>query len=65
LNLWGVKGATYVQIHVANKPSELKGCFAAGQILGNDFVGNSGNAMDLILGMIAADGTGNISVVVN
>lgn len=65
IELKGVPNASNVQLHNANHPSELEGCFGVGTSSLKDFVGNSVNAMDSINNIISADGTGNINVIVN
>jgi hypothetical protein len=63
IELIDVPGATDIQIHVANQPSELEGCFAPGTSSGQiDWISNSGKAMDEILKIIRQDGTDNITV---
>jgi len=63
IELINVPGASDIQIHLANQPSELEGCFAPGSSTGQlDWISNSGNAMDEILGIIRQDGTGEITV---
>jgi len=63
IELIGVPKASDVQIHVANKPSELKGCFAPGTATRKpDWISNSGNAMDSILDIIKKDATNKITV---
>ena len=57
--------ASGVQIHKGNTSSDVVGCFAAGSSSAQDFVGGSANAMDKINKIISADGSGNISVIVN
>ncbi len=65
VELTNVPNATNIQIHNANAPGELEGCFAAGTTTSADFVGNSVNAMNSINNIISADGSGNITVNVN
>jgi len=65
IELTGVPNASNIQIHNANYPSQLEGCFGAGTSASTDFVGNSVNAMNSINNIISADGTGNITVIVN
>ena len=45
--------------------SDVVGCFAAGTSASTNFVGNSKNAMNQINNIISADGTGNITVIIN
>ncbi len=65
IELNGVPNASNIQIHNANYPSQLEGCFGVGTSASTDFVGNSVNAMNSINNIISADGTGNITVIVN
>lgn len=65
IELNGVPNASNIQIHNANYPSQLAGCFAVGTSALPDFVRNSVNAMNSINNIISADGTGNITVIVN
>ena len=44
-----VPGRSEIKFHPANFPSELKGCIAPGQLIGRDFVRNSGLAMNSLL----------------
>jgi RHS repeat-associated protein len=64
IELIGVPNATNIQIHVGNFPSDVVGCFAVGNSRSTDFVGQSVSAMNEILQIISADGTGNITVVI-
>ena len=65
VELIGVPNATNVQIHNGNTASDVVDCFAAGTTSATNFVGNSVNAMNQINSIIQADGTGNITVIVN
>ncbi len=66
IELIGVPHATDIQIHLANQPSELEGCFAPGTATKiPDWISNSGNAMDSILNIIRRDNTGKITVNIN
>lgn len=65
IELDDVLNAENVQIHNANYPSQLKGCFAVGEASGQNAVSNSVNAMNQINNIISEDGTGNITVIVN
>lgn len=65
IELSNVSYATNVQIHNANYPSELEGCFGVGTTASTDYVGNSINAMNSINDIISADGTNNITVIVH
>jgi len=53
-----------VQIHNANYPSELNGCFAVGTSMGKDAVWNSKNAMRNINNIVSSDGSGNMTIIV-
>jgi len=64
IELIGVPEAQFVQIHNANYPSQLEGCFAVGTSALKDFVGNSVDAMNTINDIITEDGSGNILVIV-
>ena len=44
-----------IQIHNANQPSQLDGCFAVGSERRNDWVSDSVNSVNKILGVIEAD----------
>jgi hypothetical protein len=50
---------------VGNTPGDVIGCFAAGSTESSNFVGGSGSAMKVINSVIAADGSGKITVTVN
>lgn len=65
IQLNNVPQASGVQIHKGNTSSDVVGCFAAGTSTSPNFVGGSGNAMNQINNIISADGTGNITVIVN
>lgn len=63
VELGGVPNASDVQIHVGNTADDVEVAFAVGTTAeGDDAVGNS--AMSQINSIIAADGTGNITVTV-
>jgi len=64
VELLQVPNATDIQIHPGNTISDLKGCIAPGTIARPDFVGNSRAGMNQINDVIAADGSGDIQVVV-
>jgi hypothetical protein len=64
IELKGLKGYQNVQIHNGNYPRDFKGCIGVGTSDKTDFIGNSVNALNQILNIIAADGTGCIKVVV-
>ena len=59
-------GYTNIQIHIGNEPGDVKGCFAVGSGRSNDWVSDSANALNGVLGVIEADqratfGQGKIS----
>jgi RHS repeat-associated protein len=64
VELTGLKGYHNVQIHNGNYPSDFKGCIGVGTSQKNDFIGGSKDALNQILSIIEADGTGCITVVV-
>jgi RHS repeat-associated protein len=64
VELVGVPNYANVQIHIGNTAADVEGCFAVGTARGPDFVTGSRQAMAGILDLIAADGTGNIRVLV-
>lgn len=62
-------GAEAVQIHIANGPSDVIGCIGVGESIGNDANGdlrllNSKTALTQIDNIIAADGSGDIVVII-
>jgi len=62
-----VPGRTYIEMHVANHPSELKGCQAPGMTFGNDYVTASGDACKKIFPTIkqAIDGHDPVTMIVH
>jgi hypothetical protein len=65
IELMGVDNYQYIQLHVGNDASDVKGCFAVGKTRGEDTVGvpkNSADALKEILNIIDLDGTNNITV---
>jgi len=64
VELNNVPNATDVQAHIGNTAADVDGCFAVGNTAGDGFVGDSANAMNALNNLIAADGTGNITVTV-
>jgi RHS repeat-associated protein len=64
VELIDVPNASNIQIHVGNSPSDVVGCFAVGTSTSTDWVGGSTNAMNRINNIIAADGSGNITVII-
>jgi RHS repeat-associated protein len=64
VELNGVPNATNVEIHPGNTAADVIGCFAVGTTRSENAVGNSANAMRTIDSIIAADGTGNLTVIV-
>lgn len=62
IELEGVLGYSYIQIHIGNSAEDVEGCFAVGTTRGENFVGNSATPMDAILDIIEKDGTRNITV---
>jgi uncharacterized protein RhaS with RHS repeats len=64
IELDNVPNATDVQLHIGNTAADVDGCFAVGNTAGDGFVGDSTNAMNGLNNLIAADGTGNITVTI-
>ena len=64
IELSGLKGYQNVQIHNGNYPRDFKGCIGVGTSNKTDFIGDSVIALNQILNVIAADGTGCIKVVI-
>jgi RHS repeat-associated protein len=64
VELEDVPGYSHIQIHNGNEPADAKGCFLAGATRGTDVVNSSVAAMGKIKEVIAADGSGTITVVV-
>jgi len=62
IELQNVIGYTNIQIHIGNDPGDFMGCFGVGNSKSLDFIGNSVAAMNEILSIVQADGTGNITV---
>jgi RHS repeat-associated protein len=66
----GSQNLTRIQIHVANAPTvngeeKLNGCFGVGVSSGMpDWVNNSADAMQSIMDVVNADGSGDIEVIV-
>jgi hypothetical protein len=56
LGLCNVPGRTDIEIHVANKPSQLQGCIGVGMSVGPepDFIGNSVMALGKVMSMFRA-----------
>lgn len=65
VELNGVPNASGIEIHTGNTAANVIGCFAVGSSAAQNFVGGSVNAMTQINNIISADGTGNITVIVN
>ena len=59
-----VPGASRIQLHVGNTANNVEGCFAVGTTAGDGRVNDSASAMNAINSIIAADGTGNITVTI-
>ncbi|UCZ57999.1 DUF5675 family protein [Desulfurispirillum indicum] len=64
VELTDVPGATRIQLHVANYPEELEGCFGVGLNSRTDYIGKSVKAMNAISDIIMNDGTGVINVTI-
>jgi RHS repeat-associated protein len=62
IELLGTYPRTVVQLHNANTPDQLNGCFAVGDSRGKDRVNNSINTLENLLGLIAEDNSGQIRV---
>ena len=62
IELTGTGPRTNIQIHNANTPDQLQGCFAVGSNRSTDFVGNSVNTLNKLLDLIDEDNAGNIQV---
>lgn len=57
-----VRGYLNIQIHPGNQPSDFEGCFGPGTTRSTDHIGGSVNALNDILSIIEADGSGRIRV---
>lgn len=55
VELGGVDKYENIQIHEGNKPSHVKGCFAVGSDRSTDWVSDSANSLNKVLGVIEAD----------
>jgi RHS repeat-associated protein len=53
------------QIHIGNEPGDTEGCALVGTTEQEDYVGDSETALRSINNVINADGSGNITVIVN
>jgi RHS repeat-associated protein len=62
IELIGVPGASNVQIHTGNSPSDVIGCFAVGTSTSTNWVGNSRSAMNQINRVVSGDNSGRITV---
>jgi RHS repeat-associated protein len=62
IELRNVPGYTNIQIHPGSYPRNFKGCFGAGSSSSLDFLGGTVATQNRILSLIAADGSGNITV---
>lgn len=56
------QGLANIQLHSGNSTRDVEGCWAVGNTQGDDFVGDSRNAMQSLMDVINNDGTGNITV---
>jgi len=65
VELYGVPGASNIQIHVGNSRSDVIGCFAVGTSASKDWVGGSRSAMSQIINIISTEGTRSITVNIN
>jgi len=65
IELKNVPGFNHIQIHNGSYPGNFKGCFGAGTGSSPDFLAGTKDAMNQINGIIHADGTGRITVIVN
>jgi RHS repeat-associated protein len=64
VELRNVPGFTHVQIHNGSYQDDFAGCFGAGTSHSTDFLSGSKNAMSRINGIIKADNSGKIVVIV-
>jgi RHS repeat-associated protein len=64
IELIGVPGNSYIQIHKGNYPQDSAGCFLVGTGRSKDMVTNSGAAMTSILEIINKDCSDDITVIV-
>jgi RHS repeat-associated protein len=62
IELIGVPGYANIQIHNGNYPQNFIGCFGVGTSRGTDFLGGTIPALNKLLALIQADGSGNITV---
>jgi RHS repeat-associated protein len=62
IELRNVPGYTNIQIHPGSYPRNFKGCFGAGSSSSLDFLGGTVATQNQILSLIAADGSGTITV---
>jgi hypothetical protein len=62
IELLNVPGYSNIQIHNGSHPRNFKGCFGAGNASSLDFLGGTIATLNQILSIIAADGSGNITV---
>ena len=64
IELENVPGYQHIQIHNGSYPRNFKGCFGAGTSYSTDFLGNTVDAINQIISIIQADGSGDITVIV-
>ena len=64
VELSDVLRASNIQIHVGNTIKDVTGCFAVGISMSTDSVIGSTDAMNSILNIISADGSGSITITV-
>jgi hypothetical protein len=62
IELKNVPGYENIQIHIANDPEDLEGCFGVGTKRSRDSVLHSATALKKILDIIRMDKTGKITV---
>jgi hypothetical protein len=62
IELIGVAGYNNIQIHNGSYPDDFEGCFGVGSSKGVDFLGGTVRSLKQVLGIVSADGTGNITV---
>lgn len=65
VELQEVPGYKNIQIHNGSYPRNYKGCFGAGTTHKTDFLGGTVNAVNKINNIIGADGSGNITVLLD
>jgi RHS repeat-associated protein len=62
VELLGVQGYTYIQIHDGSYPKDFEGCIGVGDKSSLDFINGSKKTLQAIIDLIRADGSGRIIV---